>query len=122
MLEQTEIVHRIETSFAWIDRLASEATNASKLIDHLNQALLTKAFLGELVPQDPRDEPASVLLERIKARAGSERGCPEREAAEKEPTTENSARSLAEIRWEAKSKATQDLAWMCRLEHRAYLS
>jgi type I restriction enzyme S subunit len=52
---------------AWIDRLASEATSARKLIDHIDQAVLAKAFQGELVPQDPADEPASVLLERIRA-------------------------------------------------------
>jgi hypothetical protein len=49
------------------DRLASETTKARKLIDHLDQAILAKAFQGELVPQDPNDEPASVLLERIRA-------------------------------------------------------
>ena len=65
--EQREIVRRIETAFAWVDRLALEATNGRKLIDHLDQAVLAKAFQGELVPQDPKDEPASVLLERIKA-------------------------------------------------------
>jgi hypothetical protein len=42
-------------------------TSARKLIDHLDQAVLAKAFRGELVPQDPNDEPASVLLERIRA-------------------------------------------------------
>src|SRR5262249_22083599 len=51
----------------WVNRLASEATSAHKLIDHLDQAVLAKAFRGELVPQDPNDEPASVLLERIRA-------------------------------------------------------
>ena len=65
--EQHEIARRIETAFVWIDRLAAEATSARKLIDHLDQAILTKAFRGELVPQDPNDEPASVLLERIRA-------------------------------------------------------
>ena len=65
--EQREIVNRVETAFAWIDRLASEATSARKLIDHLDQAVLAKAFRGELVPQDPNDESASVLLERIRA-------------------------------------------------------
>lgn len=65
--EQREIVRRIESAFAWVDRLASEATSARKLIDRLDQATLSKAFRGELVPQDPNDEPASVLLERIRA-------------------------------------------------------
>ena len=32
-----------------------------------DEAILAKAFRGELVPQDPNDEPASVLLERIRA-------------------------------------------------------
>ncbi|MCW2283165.1 type I restriction enzyme S subunit [Rhodoblastus acidophilus] len=62
-----EIVRRIESAFAKIDRMAAEAASASKILDRLDQALLAKAFRGELVPQDPDDEPASVLLERIKA-------------------------------------------------------
>lgn len=65
--EQLEIVRRIEHLFAWIDRLSSEAGSARKLIDRLDQQVLAKAFAGELVPQDPADEPASELLERIKA-------------------------------------------------------
>ena len=65
--EQSEIVRLIHIAFAWIDRLAAETTGARKLIDHLDQAILAKAFRGELVPQDPNDEPASVLLERVKA-------------------------------------------------------
>jgi type I restriction enzyme S subunit len=61
------LVQRIDTAFGMVDRLASEAANARKLIDHLDQAVLAKAFQGQLVPQDPNDEPASVLLERIRA-------------------------------------------------------
>ncbi|UPK02830.1 hypothetical protein [Bradyrhizobium sp. 170] len=37
------------------------------MIDHLDQAILAKAFQGELVSQDSNEEPASTLLERIKA-------------------------------------------------------
>lgn len=66
MDEQQEIIRRIEAAFAWINRLASEAANARRLINHLDKAVLAKAFQGELVPQDPNDEPASMLLERIK--------------------------------------------------------
>jgi type I restriction enzyme S subunit len=64
--EQREIVGRIERAFAWIERLAHKADNARKLIDQLDEAVLTKAFRGELVPQDPNDEPASVLVDRIR--------------------------------------------------------
>eukprot|EP00903_Cladosiphon_okamuranus_P022577 g20772.t1 len=65
--EQIEIVHRIESAFQKIDRLAAEAKRALELTDKLDEAILAKAFRGELVPQDPTDEPASALLERIKA-------------------------------------------------------
>jgi type I restriction enzyme, S subunit len=66
LAEQREIVRCIEMALGWINRLASEATNARKLIDHLDQAVLTKAFTGELLPQDPGEEPTSVLLDRIR--------------------------------------------------------
>lgn len=65
--EQVEIVRRIDSAFAEIDRLAAEAASARKLVDRLDQAILAKAFRGELVPQDPADEPASALLDRIRA-------------------------------------------------------
>lgn len=65
--EQHEIVRCIDAAFAKIDRLAAEAERALELTDRLDQKILAKAFRGELVPQDPNDEPASVLLERIRA-------------------------------------------------------
>ncbi|MGF7153289.1 restriction endonuclease subunit S [Novosphingobium gossypii] len=65
--EQSEIIGRIQFAFLWIERLTGDATSARKLIDHLDQSVLAKAFKGELVPQDPADEPASVLLDRIRA-------------------------------------------------------
>lgn len=65
--EQEQVAKRIQLAFRWIDRLASEASSARTLVDRLDQAVLAKAFRGELVPQDPTDEPASVLLEQIKA-------------------------------------------------------
>jgi type I restriction enzyme S subunit len=36
-------------------------------VNQLDQSILAKAFRGDLVDQDPNDEPASVLLERIRA-------------------------------------------------------
>jgi hypothetical protein len=47
--EQSEIARRVETALSWIDRLAFEASSARKLINHLDQAVLAKAFRGELV-------------------------------------------------------------------------
>ena len=65
--EQTEIVRRVEQLFAFADQLEARVKAAQSRINHLTQSILAKAFRGELVPQDPNDEPASVLLERIKA-------------------------------------------------------
>jgi type I restriction enzyme S subunit len=65
--EQQKIVRKIETALSWIDRLATEARSAHKLVYHLDQAILSKAFQGELVPQDPSDEPANAPLQRIRA-------------------------------------------------------
>jgi type I restriction enzyme S subunit len=65
--EQTEIVRRVEQLFAFADQLEAKVASAKSRIDHLTQSILAKAFRGELVPQDPNDEPASVLLERIQA-------------------------------------------------------
>ena len=65
--EQTEIVRRVDQLFAFADQLEAKVASAKSRIDHLTQSILAKAFRGELVPQDPNDEPASVLLERIKA-------------------------------------------------------
>lgn len=63
--EQTEIVRRVEQLFAFADQLEAKVASAKSRIDHLTQSILAKAFRGELVPQDPNDDPASVLLERI---------------------------------------------------------
>lgn len=64
--EQKEIVRRVEKIFEKIDLMEEEYQKAAKLCDRLEQATLAKAFRGELVPQDPDDEPASVLLEQVK--------------------------------------------------------
>ncbi|MFG1294437.1 restriction endonuclease subunit S [Xanthobacter variabilis] len=62
-----EIVRRIEAAFARIDRLAAQAKRALELVGKLDEAILAKAFRGELVPQDENDEPADRLLARIRA-------------------------------------------------------
>lgn len=64
--EQEEIVRRLENLFAFADKLESRYNKAKAMLDKVPQSILAKAFRGELVSQNPDDEPASVLLERIK--------------------------------------------------------
>ncbi|MBD8483638.1 restriction endonuclease subunit S [Pseudomonas coleopterorum] len=66
--EQIEIIRRVEQLFAFADQLEAKVTKAQSRIDLLTQSILAKAFRGKLVPQDLNDEPASVLLERIKVK------------------------------------------------------
>jgi len=63
--KQKEIIRRVEKMFKSIESIEEQYQQARQLCDRLEQATLAKAFRGELVPQDPNDEPASVLLERI---------------------------------------------------------
>jgi type I restriction enzyme S subunit len=65
--EQAEIVRRVETLFAFADRLEARLQAAQTTTNRLTPSLLAKAFRGELVPQDPNDEPASELLKRLAA-------------------------------------------------------
>lgn len=69
--EQAEIVRRVETLFAFADRLEARLQTAQTATERLTPALLAKAFRGELVPQDPNDEPASELLKRLATTASS---------------------------------------------------
>ena len=64
--EQTEIVRLVEQYFALADTLEKNLASAKQRVDSLTQSILAKAFRGELVPQDPNDEPADKLLARIK--------------------------------------------------------
>ncbi len=63
--EQQEIVRRVEGLFALADQIEVRFTQARAQVDPLTPSLLARAFRGELVPQDPNDEPAAKLLERI---------------------------------------------------------
>ena len=67
LAEQEEIVRRVEGLFGVADRLEAQYAALRERIEALPGALLAKAFRGELVAQDPADEPATALLARIKA-------------------------------------------------------
>ena len=65
--EQAEIVRRVEALFALANRMEDRTTTARIQAQRLTPLVLAKAFRGELVPQDPSDEPASALLVRLKS-------------------------------------------------------
>jgi type I restriction enzyme, S subunit len=70
--EQQAIVDRVHGQFLRVSKVAHNVAEALHLASHLDQSILAKAFNGELVPQDPKEEPASMLLERIRAAANGE--------------------------------------------------
>ncbi|MDP2136836.1 MAG: restriction endonuclease subunit S [Candidatus Didemnitutus sp.] len=69
--EQQEIVRRVEALFALADKIEARYAKAQAQVDRLTPSLLARAFAGKLVPQDPADEPAAVLLERLRAGKGT---------------------------------------------------
>lgn len=65
--EQKRIVDSIDSVLSLIEQIESHKQNLSSQIDNIKSKILDLAIRGKLVPQDPNDEPASVLLERIRA-------------------------------------------------------
>lgn len=64
--EIAEISSRLADAYASINEIVVSCSASETDLTQLDQSILAKAFRGELVPQDPNDEPASVLLERIR--------------------------------------------------------
>ena len=67
LAEQQRIVAEVERRLSVIQQAEATVTASLALADRLRQSILKQAFSGQLIPQDPDDEPASVLLERIRA-------------------------------------------------------
>ena len=65
--EQKLIVEHLQRIIEEIDKIETEKTEALSLVSFAKSKILDLAIRGQLVPQDPDDEPASVLLERIRA-------------------------------------------------------
>jgi type I restriction enzyme S subunit len=71
--EQYQITNKLNTTFSNIDYIEKQLKKNILISNSLKQSLLKKAFEGKLVPQDLNDEPASVLLERIKVQRVKQR-------------------------------------------------
>jgi type I restriction enzyme S subunit len=67
LAEQRRIVAEVERRLSVVGELEKEVDAGLRRAERLRQAVLKRAFEGKLVPQDPSDEPASVLLEKLKA-------------------------------------------------------
>ena len=71
--EQRRIVEKIEELLALVDDLETNKTDLQSYIKQAKSKVLEMAVRGELVPQNPEDEPASVLLERVKKEKPSQK-------------------------------------------------
>lgn len=76
--EQEAILAILDRTFQIIAEMEKRLLVQENRLATLDQSILAKAFRGELVPQDPNDEPASVLLERIRAERAAAGAAPRR--------------------------------------------
>ncbi|GCE85205.1 restriction endonuclease subunit S [Komagataeibacter diospyri] len=87
LAEQQEIVRILQRQLSLCDSLFVDVESQLNRSDTLRRAILKRAFSGQLVPQDDRDEPASVLLKRIRAEQD--------EGKKKKPRSRNNRRKEA---------------------------
>ena len=111
LAEQQRIVAEAERRLSVIGELEMQVEANLKRAERLRQAILMRAFEGRLVPQDPDDEPASVLLERIRGERAQREA--EQRLARKRKPSRRSARKL----WPG-STATPGCAWDWHAPHR----
>jgi len=94
-LEQHKIAEEIESRFSVIDEAEKVSEQSLMQSEQLRQSILKKAFEGRLVPQDPTDESAEKLLERIKEEKKKHRS----EKRKKKSNRKSSLKQLELVRY-----------------------
>ena len=93
--EQKQIVSELERHLSVADEIEATLDAEIKRAERLRQSILKQAFSGQLVPQDPKDEPASVLLEKIQAEKGPQQ--PKRRKRTTKPKNTSLAKQLPQL-------------------------
>lgn len=105
--EQAEIVREVEHRLSAADRLAAALSRQMDRARVTRQSLLSEAFTGQLVPQDPNDKSASVLLNRIQISREAEAKKPKGKRMSK-PKPKTTRRPLLDVLREHKGPMTPE--------------
>ena len=104
LAEQRRIVAEVERRLSVIQQTEAAVVASLQRADRLRQSILKRAFAGELVPQDPDDEPASVLLERIRAQREAEQAAAS--AGKKRPARRRRTKASQQLTLEEATRMT----------------
>jgi type I restriction enzyme S subunit len=107
LAEQREIVNRVAALSQVADRIEANFSTARSRARRLTPQVLAKAFRGDLLPQDPNDEPASALLARVAVERNQASAAPKSRKA-RAPRAERSLRSTSSPSKAMPNKSRQD--------------